>query len=114
MTLSTLTTDPLARRIRAARALAGLDQEQLATAIGTTRNSISNWETARSEPSATNFILLARACGVDLEWLADGVGVSGRSGASTIASFVGESKLRPRDYKATITVLSDWVKSKAA
>ena len=64
---------PLGRRIKAARALAGLEQVELAERLNVARGSIGNWEAGRSEPSATLFVRLAQACGVALEWLAEGV-----------------------------------------
>lgn len=60
-------------RLRIARTAARMDQQQLAAAIGVARNSVSNWERGVSEPTASAFIRLARATGVSLEWLAEGV-----------------------------------------
>lgn len=73
----------LGPRIRIARVNAHLDQLQLGQAVGVARNSISNWETGRSEPSASAFVRLARVLGVSLDWLAAGVHDDGpASGAS--------------------------------
>ena len=63
----------LGTRIRLGRVAAHLDQQQLADKVGVARNSISNWETGRSEPSAGAFVRLARALDVSLEWLATGL-----------------------------------------
>lgn len=64
---------PLTERLRRARQLAGLDQRQLADALGIARNTVSNYETGTSEPSASNLVRWARATGASLDWLADGV-----------------------------------------
>ncbi|WP_350348027.1 helix-turn-helix transcriptional regulator [Agromyces sp. G08B096] len=66
-------TGTLAERLRKARLLADLDQNELAAQLGIARNSISNYETGRSEPSASTFVRWAQITGVTLEWLAEGV-----------------------------------------
>lgn len=73
VTLMDNPTWTLVDRLRKSRLLADLDQGQLAEAIGVSRNTVSNWETGRSEPSATFFIRWAQATGVTLDWLAEGV-----------------------------------------
>ena len=73
MTLMDNPTWTLVDRLRKSRLLADLDQGQLAEAIGVSRNTVSNWETGRSEPTATHFIRWAQATGVTLDWLAEGL-----------------------------------------
>jgi transcriptional regulator with XRE-family HTH domain len=63
----------LADRLRRARLLAGLEQAQLAAAMGVARTSISNYECGRTTPSAATFIHWAQATGTPLDWLAQGV-----------------------------------------
>ncbi|TQM25101.1 helix-turn-helix transcriptional regulator [Microbacterium kyungheense] len=63
----------LVDRLKKSRLLAGLEQSDLADACGVSRNTISNWETGRSEPSASAFVRWARTTGVTLEWLAEGI-----------------------------------------
>lgn len=53
--------------------MAGMDQRQLADVLGIARNTVSNYETGASEPSASNFVRWSRATGASLGWLADGV-----------------------------------------
>lgn len=64
---------PLGRRIRAARALVGLDQADLAERLGVHRNSVSSWETGTTEPRVSEFVAIAALTGQSLEWLAEGV-----------------------------------------
>jgi transcriptional regulator with XRE-family HTH domain len=64
----------LVDRLKKARQLAGMEQTDIADALGVARNTVSNWENGRSEPSASAFVRWARATGVPLEWLAEGVG----------------------------------------
>ena len=61
--------DALSKRLRMARIGADLDQAQIAERLGVGRNTVSNWETGRSEPSATHFVQWSLVCGVPLEWL---------------------------------------------
>jgi DNA-binding XRE family transcriptional regulator len=73
MTLMNVTGLSLAKRLRAARLLADLEQAELAELIGVARTTVSNWESGRTEPSATYFVRWANATGQPLEWLAEGV-----------------------------------------
>jgi transcriptional regulator with XRE-family HTH domain len=68
----TETGTTLGRRLRAARALAGLEQAEIADLIGSSRSTVSNWERGVAEPPATYFVLWALATGQPLEWLAEG------------------------------------------
>lgn len=63
----------LSERLRRSRLFAGLEQEQMARALGVARNTVSNWERGRSEPPASSFVRWASLVGVPLEWLAEGV-----------------------------------------
>jgi len=75
-------TWPLPDRLRKSRQLAGLDQDDLARALGCARTTISNWENGHTELSASHFVRWARMTGVSLEWLAAGVeGDTGSAGA---------------------------------
>ena len=73
MTMLDNRTWTLAKRLKNARLLAGLEQAELAKLIGASRNSISNYENGHTEPSVTTFVLWAEATSASLEWLAEGV-----------------------------------------
>ncbi len=65
----------LAIRIREARKLAKLTQQQLADACGLTDGTVSAWENGvASSILADNLFAVADACGVDPRWLATGRG----------------------------------------
>lgn len=66
-------TGSLADRLRRARLLAGLEQQELASVMGVARTSISNYECGRTTPSAATFIHWAQATRTSLDWLAEGV-----------------------------------------
>jgi len=70
----------LTDRLRKSRLLAGLEQAEIAAALGVARNTVSNWEHGRSEPPASAFVRWSRATGVPLEWLAEGVSDYGSEG----------------------------------
>ena len=63
----------LAKRLRAARIIADLDQAGIAERIGVSRQTVSNWERGLAEPGATYFVRWAKETGQPLEWLAEGV-----------------------------------------
>lgn len=64
-----LSPDEVGRRIRQAREVLGLNQEDLATRLGgrTSQGLISMWERGRASPSRENLVLLAGALGVRVE-----------------------------------------------
>lgn len=54
------------RELRKAYSGHGISQEDLATAVGTTTNTISRWESASYKPSIQNLEQLARFFGVPI------------------------------------------------
>jgi transcriptional regulator with XRE-family HTH domain len=65
----------LAGRIRRARRIAGISQQQLADALGITRSAVSNWESdSEVRPATDRLAVMARALHVSFEWLATGRG----------------------------------------
>jgi transcriptional regulator with XRE-family HTH domain len=73
MTMVENPTWTLAERMVRSRLLAGVDQAVIAERLGVARTTVSAWETGRTEPSATNFVLWAEITGQPIEWLAEGV-----------------------------------------
>lgn len=63
-----LPTWTLQDRIRKAREHAGLKQEELAQAIGSTRQTLGRWENGSHTPTEKNLAALAEATGVPMEW----------------------------------------------
>lgn len=55
-------------RIRKAREHAGLKQEELAQAIGFTRQTLGRWENGSHTPTEKNLQALAEATGVPVGW----------------------------------------------
>jgi len=72
------TTLGLAKRLRAARLLADLEQGAIADRIGVARTTVSNWERGLSEPSATHFVRWAKETRQPLEWFAEAVALDVR------------------------------------
>ena len=46
-----------------------MTQEQVAEAVGVSRQAVSKWENGTAEPSTSNLLALARLYGVDLNEL---------------------------------------------
>lgn len=61
-------------RIRVARDAAGLTQEALATAVGTTAEVIGTYERDKVTPSRERVAEIAQATQVDASWIDYGVG----------------------------------------
>lgn len=63
-------------RVREARQLTGLSQEQLAGELGVSRSALAQWEMADGTcPSVQNLIALAQRSGMAFEYLSTGRGV---------------------------------------
>ncbi|WP_375163544.1 helix-turn-helix domain-containing protein [Microbacterium sp.] len=63
----------LGQRIKAARQLAGMRQEDLAYAVGASRSAVNEWEHERSEPNATRMFAIAQTTNQPLGWFAEGL-----------------------------------------
>ncbi|WP_096359409.1 helix-turn-helix domain-containing protein [Microbacterium sp. TPU 3598] len=96
MTLMDNPTWTLVDRLRKSRLLAGLEQAQIADALGVARNTVSNWERGRSEPSATYFVRWAHATGVTLDWLAEGVNAETAPTEVEAVSSLSQHSVRPK------------------
>jgi transcriptional regulator with XRE-family HTH domain len=65
----------LYQRVREARKLTGLSQEELAAELGISRSAVAQWEMLRgTAPSVENLVALARRSGMAFEYLATGRG----------------------------------------
>jgi ribosome-binding protein aMBF1 (putative translation factor) len=62
----------VARRLFSLRESLGLRQTDLDRMTGISHSTISNWETALSEPPYTALVILARALGVSVAYFAEG------------------------------------------
>ena len=69
----------LRHRLRIAREAAGLEQSELADAIGISRNTVGNIEKGKLKTPPRKIIVnaWALACGVPVSWLIDGIHPSG-------------------------------------
>lgn len=63
----------LGGRIKKARRDAGLTQEFVAEALGTTPQAVYNWERGKNETSRENLLEIAQLTGVSLAWIVSGV-----------------------------------------
>ena len=59
----------IARRIREARKLSGLSQQEVEAEIGKAKNAVSRWERAEAQIDATDLGKLARLFTVSADWL---------------------------------------------
>lgn len=62
----------LARQIRQRRTERGLSQDELATAIFVSRQTVSNWETDKTYPDVQSLLLLSQLFGVSTDELIQG------------------------------------------
>ena len=62
----------LADRVRKAREITGLSQDELATRAGVGRATLARIEQGKNVPRRATIIALAFATGVDLNWLENG------------------------------------------
>ena len=65
----------LYQRVREARRLIGVSQEELAADLGVSRSAVGQWEMTRgTSPSVENLVALARRSGMAFEYLSTGRG----------------------------------------
>ena len=65
----------LYQRVREARKLIGISQEELAADLGVSRSAVAQWEMTRgTAPTVENLIALARRTGMTFEYLSTGRG----------------------------------------
>lgn len=64
-------SEEIARRIKAHRQTLGMSQEAFAHQLAVTRQTVSNWECARTIPDAVSIQHIARVCGVTVSELLD-------------------------------------------
>lgn len=64
----------LSWRLHMARKSVNMSQEGLATTLGVHRDTISSWETGKTEPSATHLAALSHETGIPYAWLRYGYG----------------------------------------
>lgn len=96
--------DTLGGRITRARDLAGLALEDTASRIGVTAETLSEWETDRSEPRANKVMTLAGVMGVSPAWLISGAGHAPQPpGISTAVDEMAGEINRLREYALQIT-----------
>ena len=57
------------KRLREVRKTKGLKQQELADRLGIKRNTYSDWENGKTEPSFESIVKLADLLDVSLDWL---------------------------------------------
>ena len=62
----------MAGRLRSARLIAGLEQKDMAEALGVSRPTISTWENDKFDIPATKLVRWSELTRVSLEWIAWG------------------------------------------
>ena len=101
--------DTLGGRITRARDMAALSLQETASRIGVTDETLSEWESDRSEPRANKIMTLAGILGVSPAWLISGVGEAPQPPGITVAvdEMTGEiNRLRELALQITASVES--------
>ena len=96
--------------IRQARKARGWTQEQLASAIGTTQQTINRWESGQTEPKVSDLRKISNALGITLSFLLglDEIGES-ESLSDSEKELIGYFRqLSPRGKHAVLIGLCDF------
>ena len=64
-----ITSNVFPQRLKQLRQKKGLTQQKLAEILGIKRNTYSDWENGKTEPSFENLVKLADLFEVSLDWL---------------------------------------------
>ena len=83
MTVTQVPQWTLGDRIRKAREFAGLDQDDIATALYMSRAAVSAWENGHSKPNPRKLEVIASKCAVPLSWLLTGSFEEGNTDPNT-------------------------------
>ena len=73
-------------KLKSARVQAGMTQEQAAEALGVSRQTVSNWETAKTYPDIVSVVKMSDLYGVSLDRL-----LKGDQAATDYLHYLGES-----------------------
>ncbi len=63
----------LSQRLRENRERCNMTQELVAEALGVSRQAVSKWENAQSDPSTANLLALAKLYGISAQQLLEGL-----------------------------------------
>ena len=94
----------IASRIKQAREAARLSQQEVASHLGLSRNSVAQWEIGANRPAHDRLAKLAGFLGVTVQWLLLGEGESGVK-ASVAPEEDADRKDKARDLIRTIRTL---------
>ncbi|MBR6072326.1 MAG: helix-turn-helix domain-containing protein [Acholeplasmatales bacterium] len=89
----------IANRLLELRKKSGLSQDELASKLGISRQSVSKWERAEASPDTDNLICLAKIYGVSLDELL--------SSDQTVDEIANEKKEETKDNNSTTVTLTD-------
>lgn len=57
------------KRLKLLRRIRGFKQEEVANYVGVKRNTYSDWENGKTEPSLSKLLLLSDLYSIPLDWL---------------------------------------------
>jgi transcriptional regulator with XRE-family HTH domain len=101
--VTALRTAAYARRYRAARAYAGLTQEELANKLGVDEQTIKRRESGKQEPKKAELIAVAALCEVPVEFLEHGWGFAGRDELSGLVEMQNQLLAQQSDVLERIS-----------
>ena len=90
----------LAQRLRIAREVTGLEQQQFADEIGTSRQAVGAAENGRSKPRELTLRAWSLRTGVSLHWLKTGEAPPPSGDGASVSSLLSESNRRPFHYRS--------------
>jgi transcriptional regulator with XRE-family HTH domain len=94
----------IGERLKMARRMAGMSQQDVADKVGVSRMSISKYERELNKPGSDVLIRLAKALGVKVEYLLRPVEVN-----ISVPAFRKRSRLRKKEENAIIERTRDWL-----
>lgn len=98
--------ETVADRIRQARQLTTLNQEQFGKAIGVSKSAVSQWELGKTELSPNSLFAIERRFGIRAEWIATGHGERMREkSAADDQEFLAAYHELPTEEKTAVRVL---------
>ncbi|MGN0387131.1 MAG: helix-turn-helix domain-containing protein [Lachnospiraceae bacterium] len=91
----------VADRIQNLRKTKGISQEQLADAIGVSRQAVSKWESEQTMPDLDKVILMSEYFGVTTDYLLKGIEPAGEIEHMTVGDIIDKKILTEKNEKRT-------------
>ena len=98
----------IADRIQSLRKSKGMSQEELADAVGVSRQAVSKWESEQATPDLDKVVIMSDIFEVTTDYLLKGIGPVKTDDHKTMADVIDQKVLTKKNGKRAKTIIK-WV-----